>query len=105
MFTLRFRNLLMKYNTIIKDSTNISCTYNNTIDDNDIADDLLSDRYVLTLKYNDVCIVPIDYSIYPLDLLNVILSFMILFVLIKLGYDYRNYRKYGKLPWIATKLP
>lgn len=92
----------MKYNTIIKDTTNIICTYNNT---NDKKDDDSSDRHVLTLKYGDVCTLPIDYSILPWNLLNISLSILIAFVLGKLAYDYYNYRNYGKLPWIATKLP
>lgn len=100
IFTLRFRQLLMKYHTVIKDSANISCKYIESEFDKELAEPL-----VLSLKYGDVCTLPPDYKILALGLLNIVLATLIVMVLSKLAYDYYNYRKFGKLPWIATKLP
>lgn len=40
-----------------------------------------------------------------LDLVNAALGVSLFTVLAKLTYDYWQYRQYGRLPWIATKLP
>lgn len=90
----------MKYHTVIKDSSSISCKY---VEDE--FEDELAKPLVLSLKYGDVCTLPPDYKVLPLDLLNIVLATLIVMVLGKLAYDYYHYRKFGKLPWIATKLP
>ena len=41
----------------------------------------------------------------PLDVVNAALGSSLVLVLAKLAYDYWQYRRYGRLPWIATKLP
>lgn len=96
-FTMKFRELLMKYHTIIRDSHNITCKY--------IEGDENFMTEVLTLERNDVCKLPKESKILPLDLLNGVLASLIVLILGKLAYDYYHYRKSGRLPWIVTKLP
>ena len=40
-----------------------------------------------------------------IDIVNILLSALILFIFVKLAYDYYHYKKSGKLPWIVTILP
>ncbi len=40
-----------------------------------------------------------------LDLVNAALGVSLATVLAKLAYDFWRYRRYGRLPWIATRLP
>lgn len=87
----------MKYHTIIRDSHNITCKY--------IEGDENFMTEVLTLERNDVCKLPKESKILPLDLLNGVLASLIVLILGKLAYDYYHYRKSGRLPWIVTKLP
>lgn len=97
IFTLRFQELLRKYKTIINDATNVTCKY--------IEGDDNFGNSVLALKRGDVCKLPIEYRIQPIDLLNGVLATLIIFIISKLGYDYYHYRKSGRLPWIVTKMP
>lgn len=97
IFTLRFQELLQKYHTIIVDAANVTCKY--------IEGDDNFGNSVLAIKRSDVCKVPTENKIQPIDLLNVVLASLILFVLSKLAYDYYHYRRSGRLPWIVTKLP
>lgn len=60
---------------------------------------------VLALKRHDVCILATEYAIQPIDMLNGVLATLIIFVIVKLSYDYYNFRAYGQLPWIVTKMP
>ncbi len=39
-----------------------------------------------------------------LDLVSIFLAILILAVVAKVYYDYRNLKHTGKLPWVATKL-
>lgn len=97
IFTLRFQELLRKYHTIIVDSSNVTCKYIE-------ADDNMGNS-VLALKRSDVCNMPTESQIQPLNLLNAVLGSLIVLILGKLAYDYYYYRKLGRLPWIVTKLP
>lgn len=97
IFSMRFQNLLRKYHAIIVDSANVTCKYTEG------ADNFRSS--VLALTRGDVCIVPSQYHIQPLDLLNAVLASLIVLILAKLAYDYYYYRKFGRLPWIVTKMP
>lgn len=98
IFTFRFQDFLQKHRDIIKDVTDIQCEY---IDDND----KMLTSSVLALKRGDVCQLPTDPTMQPIHLLNLILTILILFIVVKLSYDYYHYRKSGRLPWIVTKLP
>lgn len=97
IFTLRFQELLRKYNTIIMDASNVTCKY--------IEGDDNFGTAVLAIKRSDVCKIPTEYTVYPLDLLNAVLASLIVFIFAKLGYDYYHYRRSGRLPWIVTRLP
>ncbi|GAB0086504.1 Cytoplasmic phosphatidylinositol transfer protein 1 [Sergentomyia squamirostris] len=97
VFTPHFQELLMKYHTIIKDYTNITCKY--------IEGDDNFRTSVITLNRGDVCKLPSEYRIQPIELLNGILAFLIFLTLGKLAFDYYHYKRYGKVPWIVTKLP
>lgn len=88
----------MKYRTLIKDVNNVTCKY--------VEGDDNFGTSVLKLDRIDVCVPSSsEYSIQPIDLLNIVLGLLIIFVFVKLGYDYYNYKRYSKLPWIVTKLP
>ena len=39
-----------------------------------------------------------------LDIVSIILALLIALVIIKLFYDYKNYKVNGKLPWIVNRL-
>lgn len=97
IFTLRFQNLLQKYISIIIDASNVTCKY--------IEGDDNFGNSVLALKRGDVCKLPTEYTIRPLDLLNGVLASLIILIFSKLSYDYYHYRKSGRLPWIVTKMP
>lgn len=86
----------MRFHTIIRDSSNVTCKY---VEDNDRC------AQVLSLKRGDFCELATEYHVQPLDLLNGVLATLIVLVLGKLAYDYYHYRKSGRLPWIVTKLP
>lgn len=96
-FTQRFQELLMRFHTVIKDADNVTCKY--------IEGDTNFGAQVTRLKRGDFCKLNTEYRIQPLDLLNGVLSTLIVLVLGNLAYDYYHYRKSGRLPWIVTKLP
>lgn len=79
------------------DAPNITCKY--------IQGDNNFGTSVISLNRGDVCVVPTEYSIQPIDMLNIVLALLIVFIFVKLGYDYYHYKKYSKLPWFVTKLP
>ncbi|XP_047369606.1 protein singed wings 2 isoform X3 [Vespa velutina] len=58
------------------------------------------------LTRTEICISSDENSlIYPLDILNIILAFLIFLIIGKLLYDYWSFKKTGKLPWIVSKIP
>lgn len=98
IFTLRFQELLQAHRSIIKDFSDIQCQY---VDE----DGELATNSVLALKRGEVCALPTENSIQPLDLLNGVMATLIVFIIVKLSYDYYHYRKSGRLPWLVTKMP
>ncbi|XP_037941448.1 protein singed wings 2-like, partial [Teleopsis dalmanni] len=96
-FAMSFRETLIKYNSILRDSWNITCTYQQ-------GDDLRQAK-VLSITRQDVCKLNEDPKVHPLDMLNGVLASLILFILGKLAYDYYHYKYYGRVPWIVMKLP
>lgn len=54
---------------------------------------------------NSVCSDPDEYKVNLMDVLNVILALLTLLTIGKLLYDYYAYKKTGRLPWLATKMP
>lgn len=100
VFVLRFQELLQKYRSITMDVTNITCRL---VVGDPKANILI--KNVLKINRNEVCKMPSDYTIPLLDLLNVVLGSLIILIFSKLGYDYYQYRKYGRLPWMVMKMP
>ncbi len=39
-----------------------------------------------------------------LDLLSIFLALLIILVITKVMYDYWNFKKYGKVPWLVSKM-
>lgn len=97
VFTFRFQELLQRHRELIKDVSDIRCEHLN--DDGNIIRDS-----VLALKRNDICKID-EPAIRPIDWLNIVLAILIVSIVSKLSYDYYYYRKYGRLPWIVTKMP
>lgn len=98
-FTMRFREFLQRHRDIVKDGGDIRCQYIETGDDEKLANS------VLALKRADVCLLPTKHVIEAIDLLNGIMATLIIFIVVKLIYDYYYYRKAGRLPWLVTKMP
>lgn len=86
---------MQSHRDIIKDINEIQCSARD-------GDEIVF-YSVLALKRNDVCILTTEYTIQPIDMLNVVLAMIIIFIVIKLSYDCYNFRVYGQLPWIVTK--
>ncbi|KAJ8975667.1 hypothetical protein NQ317_003166 [Molorchus minor] len=98
VFTPVFQELLQKYAPQIKDIRDIKCSY--------VQGDQNSLVPISEISRSSVCRFPTEYSAQEaLDLLNAVLAFLIVFILSKLAYDYYNFKKTGKLPWIITKMP
>ena len=97
-FTPHFQDLIQKYKNLVKDANNITCKY--------LEGDKNFGLSVITLNRGDVCVVNTDSDfIKPIDILNVVMASLIVFIFAKLGYDYYHYKKYSKLPWFVTKMP
>lgn len=86
---------MQSHRDIIKDANEIQCGKR--------EGDVIKLYSVLALKRNDVCITTED-TIQPIDMLNVVMATFIIFIIFKLIYDFYNFRAYGHLPWIVTKM-
>lgn len=93
------QELLQSHRAIIKDVNEIQC-----IKQSDNGDKVHF-YSVLGLKRSEVCIISTEYVIEPIDILNIVLALLVIFILVKLSYDCYNYRTYGHLPWIVSKMP
>ncbi|XP_005186576.2 protein singed wings 2 [Musca domestica] len=96
-FAMRFREIVIKYGDIMRDSGNITCKY--------IQDGEEKKSRLMTLTREDVCKPKDESKIHILDWVNGLLAALILLILGKLGYDYYYYKNYGRVPWIVMKLP
>ena len=53
----------------------------------------------------DWCEVDDEYGMIELlDVISILLALLIVLIISKVLYDYRNYKQNGKLPWIVKKL-
>lgn len=93
----RLQTLLMKYSSIIVDFRNITCLGK----DNDMD---IYGHSVMELTRADFCKVK-DLPYDPYDIASIVLLTLIILLLVNLCYDCYHYKKYGKLPWIAIKMP
>uniref|UniRef100_A0A1I8NX07 Protein singed wings 2 n=1 Tax=Stomoxys calcitrans TaxID=35570 RepID=A0A1I8NX07_STOCA len=96
-FGMRFREIVIKYNDILRDAWNITCTYK--------QDEEEKMSTIMAITREDVCKPKNESKIHVLDCINGALAIMILLILAKLGYDYYHYKNYGRVPWIVMKLP
>lgn len=96
-FTPHFQDLILKYKSIMKDASNVTCKY--------LEGDKNFGISVITLKRGDVCVSNKSTFIKPIDILNIVMASLIVFIFVKLAYDYYHYKKYSQLPWFVTKLP
>ncbi|XP_034251700.1 protein singed wings 2 [Thrips palmi] len=94
-FMPTFQELLAKYKSLIADWDDIRCA--------EVEGDDNSMKKIHGLSRSAVC--REEPQVTALDLLNGALGASLFAVLAKLSYDYWQYRQYGRLPWIATKLP
>lgn len=94
---MRFREILNKYNAIMRDAWNITCTYKQ-------GDELKTSK-IINISREDVCKPKDESKIHALDWVNGLLASLIVFILGKLAYDYYYYKNYGRVPWIVMKLP
>jgi hypothetical protein len=44
-------------------------------------------------------------EVHMLDILNAVMSVLIVVIAVKLTYDWYNYRKTNQIPWIARRMP
>nr|XP_022917172.1 protein singed wings 2 isoform X2 [Onthophagus taurus] len=97
-FTPNFqKHILVEYGLLIQDLNQIKCAQ--------VKGDPNSLQSIIQLSIQKMCHTPPAYTEKALNLLNGVLGLMILLVLGNLCYDYYSFKKTGKLPWIATKLP
>lgn len=97
-FTVRLREFLIKYNSIIKDVSDITCTIPDRNDTSEVQ--------ILSIKMPDVCDVSQEETeFYFLDAINIVLGILVISIITKFCYDYHRYRKYGQVPWIVMKMP
>ncbi|KAE8742601.1 hypothetical protein FOCC_FOCC011896 [Frankliniella occidentalis] len=96
-FTPTFQELLAKYKPLIQDWDDIRCAA--------VEGDDNSMKKIHALSRRAVCREEGEPRVSALDLLNAALGVSLAAVLAKLAFDFWRYRRYGRLPWIATKLP
>ncbi|XP_046402874.1 protein singed wings 2 [Ischnura elegans] len=106
----QLRDFLAKYSTsVARDAGDVRCAF--------AEGDDLSLEAVVDLSRREVCIEGGECSgdwcygdwgdgpIEPLDVANIILLLLLIFVLSKLAFDCFIYRRTGRLPWIVSKIP
>lgn len=96
VFTPSFQDLLLKYQSLMKEAEDVKCSY--------LEGDDNSHKPIITLSRTSICRIS-EYIINPLDLVNAILASLIILILGKLAYDYYTFKRTGHLPWIVTKMP
>lgn len=93
-FTPKFQLLLAKFE-FIRDARNITCR--------EEPDNPFSNLPVQSLSKHDLC-QPDTEEILVIDIVNCVLASLIFIILAKLTYDYIQFRHYGRVPWIVTKM-
>ncbi|XP_063974463.1 protein singed wings 2 isoform X1 [Diachasmimorpha longicaudata] len=98
LFTPGFQDLLRRYTKLVKDINEIRCHSAKNFEN--------LDKPIRDLTRTEICISESETTwLYPLDVLNVFLASMIIFILGKLVYDYWSFKRTGKLPWLVAKIP
>lgn len=96
-FIPRFQGLLLKYKRVIRDLTDIRCSKS--------SDKKTSLVQISTMPLGNVCSNETELAISPINIVNIVLFALIMFILGKFLYDWRNFKNTGKLPWLSSVLP
>ena len=91
-----FKTFLAKHIIVINDFKNIRC--GPTEGEN-------AGIKVADVDLSSVCINRADTAIDFMGALNITLCLLIICTMSKFIHDYYSYRKNGRLPWLAAKLP
>jgi len=94
--TKKMQVFLSKHNRMIGDFKNICC--GPTEGEN-------AGMKVADVDLSSVCIIRAHNALDLMDVLNMTLCLLIVCTMSKFIHDYYNYRKNGRLPWLAAKLP
>ncbi|XP_057366051.1 protein singed wings 2-like [Daphnia carinata] len=92
----RFQPFIAKHKQLIKDVSNVTCGP---------EEGESAGKKIISVELSSVCGTNGNNAINLMDVLNVFLALLTLVTIGKLLYDYYAYRKTGRLPWIASKLP
>lgn len=87
---------IAKHKQLIKDVSNVTCGP----DEGESAG-----KKIISIELSSVCNTHENNAVNLMDVLNVFLALLTIVTIGKLLYDYHAYRKTGRLPWIASKLP
>ncbi|CAG9786675.1 unnamed protein product [Diatraea saccharalis] len=96
-FIPRFQGLLLKYKRVIGDLPDIRCSKSN--------DKKTSLVQISTMPLGNVCSSEMEMPISTINIVNLVLLGLILLVLGRFLYDWRNFKTTGKLPWLSSILP
>ena len=91
------QSFIAKHKELVKDVSNVTC-----------GPDWVGTAgfKVLSIELGTVCSDPEQEPfVTPMEIVCGVLALCLVAVLVRFFIDYRNYKKTGKLPWIATKLP
>lgn len=93
-FTPKFQLLLAKFE-FIRDARNITCRHE--------PGNQFSNLPVQSLTKHELCYLDTE-GILVIDIVNCVLAMLIFIIIAKLSYDYIQFRHYGRVPWIVTKI-
>ncbi|XP_028167440.1 protein singed wings 2-like [Ostrinia furnacalis] len=96
-FIPRFQGLLLKYRRVIRDLPDIRCSKSD--------DKTTSFVQISTMPLGNVCNSEMEMPISTINVVNLVLLALIMMVLGKFLYDWRNFKATGKLPWLSSILP
>ncbi|KAL0838916.1 hypothetical protein ABMA28_016929 [Loxostege sticticalis] len=96
-FIPRFQGLLLKYKRVIRDLPDIRCSKSD--------DKTTSFVQISTMPLGNVCNSDMEMPISTINIVNLVLLTLIMLVLGRFLYDWRNFKATGKLPWLSSILP
>lgn len=92
-----FQQFIAKHKQLVKDVSNVTCGPEEGIN---------AGKKIVSVELSSICADPDEYSkVNLMDVLNVVLALLTIVTIGKLLYDYYAYKKTGRLPWLATKMP
>ena len=91
------QQFIAKHKQLVKDVSNVTCGPEEGIN---------AGKKIVSVELSSICADPDEYSkVNLMDVLNVVLALLTIVTIGKLLYDYYAYKKTGRLPWLATKMP